>query len=74
MRRTTAEETPMPTLVTLEYPNGRIHETQVPEDLKPGAQFELYGRRWWAVGHSRPSHARQYMAGGRMRLLCRPAA
>ena len=36
--------------VLLEYPNGRVHETTIEATLKPGTEFELFGRRWRAVG------------------------
>ena len=38
------------TAVTLEYPNGRTHETIVNRRLNQGDEFELYGRRWRAEG------------------------
>jgi hypothetical protein len=38
------------TEIVLEYPNGRRHSTLVRADVEPGAKFELYGRRWQAVG------------------------
>jgi hypothetical protein len=41
----------METLVSLEYPNGRIHMASVDarEEIGPGYEFELHGRRWRAV-------------------------
>jgi hypothetical protein len=41
----------METLVGLEYPNGRIHKTNVEsdEEIRPGYEFDLHGRRWRAV-------------------------
>jgi hypothetical protein len=38
--------------VSLEYPNGRTHETVISagDDFGPGFEFELYGRLWRAVG------------------------
>ena len=42
----------MESLVALEYPNGRTHETSVTtsRELEPGAGFDLHGRRWQVVG------------------------
>ena len=39
------------TLVALQYPNGRVYTTSVEtdEELRPGAEFDLHGRRWRAV-------------------------
>jgi len=34
----------------LEYPNGRTHRVDVPEEIKPGQEFDLYGHRWRVVG------------------------
>ena len=41
----------MESLVALQYPNGRTHETSVTtsHELKPGAGFELHGRHWRVV-------------------------
>jgi hypothetical protein len=41
----------MSTPVSLEYPNGRVHMTSVDagEEIRPGYEFELHGRRWRAV-------------------------
>lgn len=36
--------------VVLEYPNGRTIARVVEFDLEPGMEFELYGRRWHALG------------------------
>lgn len=34
-------------LLSLQYPNGRVHECSLDRlDLAPGHEFELYGRRW----------------------------
>lgn len=38
------------TAIVLEYPNGRRHATLLDGDLRAGTEFELYGRRWHAVG------------------------
>jgi hypothetical protein len=39
----------METPVSLQYPNGRVHDTPLDRDLFVGEQFELYGRTWTAV-------------------------
>lgn len=41
----------MESLISLRYPNGRVHEAilTTPAELKPGYQFDLYGRHWNAV-------------------------
>ena len=38
-------------LVSLRYPNGRVHEQSLATAtrLKPGDEFDLYGHRWKAV-------------------------
>ena len=38
--------------MSLRYANGRIHEgTLISEnELRPGDEFELHGRRWRAIG------------------------
>ena len=38
-------------LVSLEYPNGRVHMTSVDvvEEMRPGYEFDLHGRRWRAI-------------------------
>ena len=64
----------MPTLISLEYPNGRTHLAEVPEDLKPGAEFELFGRRWRAVGPVPARYAYRYVKRAQPRLLCRQAS
>jgi hypothetical protein len=41
----------MESLVALQYPSGRTHETSVTTsyELKPGAGFDLHGRHWRVV-------------------------
>jgi hypothetical protein len=63
----------MPTLVSLEYPNGRTHEAEVSEDLKLGAEFELFGRRWRAIYRTPPAPANRFATPPQPRLLCRQA-
>jgi len=60
----------MESLVALEYPNGRTHETSVTtsHELKPGAGFDLHGRHWRVVGFLRTSRSAR-TAQGRMRCL-----
>jgi hypothetical protein len=62
----------VPTLLSLQYPNGRTHDIETPEDLKPGQEFEMYGRQWKVVGVSLPPRSVRY-GGQRVerRLLCR---
>jgi hypothetical protein len=45
------ERDSMESLVSLQYPNGRIHEASLtlPNGLRPGDRFELHGRHWQAV-------------------------
>jgi hypothetical protein len=40
----------MSTALCLEYPNGRTHRLEVPEEIRPGQEFDLYGHRWKVVG------------------------
>ena len=63
----------MPTVVLLEYPHGRTHLTEVPQELKPGAQFDLYGRRWHALHRIPPRATSRYATPPEPQLLCRPA-
>jgi len=62
----------VPTLISLQYPNGRIHELESPQDLKPGQEFEMYGHQWKVVGVSRPAGSYRYGRRGERRFLCRP--
>jgi hypothetical protein len=57
----------MESLVSLQYPNGRIHEASLtlPRELTPGDQFELHGRQWRVVEN--PSRRRSFELP---RLLC----
>jgi hypothetical protein len=56
------------TPIALRYPNGRVHETAVDRKLRPGEQFEMYGRTWKAM---RTKASRQKKA--EPRVLCVPA-
>jgi hypothetical protein len=59
----------MKSLVSLQYPNGRIHETALIRDreLRFGDQFELHGRQWRAV-ETRQNRSRA--VDPRPRVLC----
>ena len=37
------------TLVSLRYPNGRVHETAVDRKLRAGEHFQMYGRTWTVI-------------------------
>jgi hypothetical protein len=62
----------METRLSLRYPNGRVHEVALDEPLKPGQEFELYGRRWVVVGPvpGRTNYRQPPKIGPR--LLCQP--
>ena len=55
-------------LIALRYPNGRVYETAFDRELRPGEQFEMYGRTWTAT-HRKTSRLHK----GRPRTLCVPA-
>jgi hypothetical protein len=56
-------------LVSLRYPNGRIHETALTRarELRVGDQFELHGRQWRAVDSKQK---RGRATKPRPRILC----
>jgi hypothetical protein len=56
-------------LVSLQYPNGRIHETALirAREIRVDDQFELYGRQWRAVD-SKQNRGRTTKL--RARVLC----
>ena len=60
----------MESLVALEYPNGRTHETSVTtsHELKPGAGFDLHGRHWRVVALA-PTSRSARNAQARIRCL-----
>jgi hypothetical protein len=60
----------MESLVALEYPNGRTHQTSVTtsHELKPGGGFDLHGRHWRVVGLLQTSRSARN-APARMRCL-----
>ena len=47
------------TLVSLRYPNGRVHETAVDRKLRAGEHFQMYGRTWTAVQQRRHGNGRR---------------
>src|SRR5690348_12000605 len=59
----------VPSLLALEYPNGRIHELESAEQRRLGEEFDLYGRRWKVVGNVRRAGSRYRLK--QPRLLCR---
>jgi hypothetical protein len=59
----------MTSLLSLQYPNGRTHETESVQEMRPGQEFELYGHRWKVVG--RVGRARGRHTAQQLRLLCR---
>jgi hypothetical protein len=61
----------MPTFLTLEYPNGRNHDLELREDVKPGQEIDLYGRRWKVIGPVPLAVGKPWSLVNR-RLLCRP--
>jgi hypothetical protein len=65
----------VPSLLTLEYPNGRTAQVAVDEHVEPGQVLELYGRRWKVLGRvgrigRLPAH--RYGTPVEQRLVCRP--
>jgi hypothetical protein len=55
--------------ISLQYPNGRVHETTLSTsgELRLGHRFELYGRHWNAVRVLEPSRRR---VNEERRMLC----
>ncbi len=55
--------------ISLRYPNGRVHEAMLTTsaELRPGYQFELYGRHWKAVQLLKPPRGRAFEP---QRMLC----
>ena len=55
-------------LISLRYATGRIHEATYTsaDTLRPGAEFDLYGRRWRVVGPTKTGR----VVGGTPRTLC----
>jgi hypothetical protein len=56
--------------ITLQYPNGRVHEAvlETSAELKPGHQFDLHGRHWNAVELIKLPRGKM---GEQQRMLCR---
>jgi hypothetical protein len=62
----------VPSLLSLEYPNGRTADVTVEEDVEPGQELSLYGRRWKVVGKVRRAAGRgRFPQQVDRRLLCR---
>ena len=61
----------MGSLISLKYPNGRIHEVTLATEteVKPGDRFDLYGRSWNAVRLTSPRGRFE----GQPRVLCLPS-
>ena len=59
----------MESLISLRYPNGRVHEEalETSSELRPGYEFDLYGRHWSAVALTEVPRSRHHV---RQRLLC----
>jgi hypothetical protein len=55
--------------IGLEYPNGRTVAVSLDRDVKPGMEFELYGRRWHALGPLQSYQSRNLPVAER-RILC----
>jgi hypothetical protein len=67
-----ADDVVAESLISLEYPNGRIHHATLVGKafLRPGEEFDLHGRRWRVAEparYRRRSHEST-------RILCRPVA
>jgi hypothetical protein len=60
---------PVDSPISLQYPNGRVHETTLPTsgELRPGHRFELYGRHWEAVHLLEPP---RFRVDKERRMLC----
>ena len=59
-------------LIALRYPNGRVYETALARKLRPGEQFEMYGRTWTAM-RTKTSTKTSRLYKGEPRTLCVPA-
>ena len=57
--------------VSLQYPNGRIHEATVERDtpLERGDEFQLHGRNWRVV--ARTARTRRSVVSWDAPMLCR---
>jgi hypothetical protein len=56
--------------IVLEYPNGRTFAVAVDWRVEPGMEFELYGRRWQALGPLRDFQARNSPSREPKPMLC----
>jgi hypothetical protein len=66
-----ADESRMDIRISLQYPNGRIHEATVERDrpLERGDEFELHGRNWRIV--ARTARTRRSVVTRETPVLCR---
>jgi hypothetical protein len=66
-----ADESRMDIRISLQYPNGRIHEATVERDrpLERGDEFELHGRNWRVV--ARTARTRRSIVSRETPVLCR---
>jgi hypothetical protein len=72
----------MESLISLRYPNGRIHEETLmtTKELLLGGEFDLHGRHWLVIELLRATSTSRNVANNRVtpgRMLCistRPAA
>ena len=60
----------MESLIALEYPNGRVHETvyAASQPMLTGSEFPMHGRVWRVVGVV--AKPRRFPASRPQRLLC----
>jgi hypothetical protein len=63
----------MPTRLSLVYPNGRTANVDFEAEVRPGQEFELFGRCWKVVGRSGGTVAR-YRRAVERRFVCRPVS
>ena len=61
----------MPSRLSLVYPNGRTAEVEFEAEVRPGEEFDLFGKRWKVVGRSGGTVAR-YRRTVERRFVCRP--
>jgi len=59
----------MPSRLSLRYPNGRAADVVVEDEVEPGQELNLFGRRWKVIRYLGKVPEGRYPAP---RLLCRP--